>query len=73
MKKETRYRMIECTKICININDCLKATTSKNRFVTRLRATMIKLASVVKSLSYSDAWSYLVHRCELVHYRQDLF
>ena len=44
MKGKTKYRMIECTKICININYCYsKATISKNRFVTHLRATIIKI------------------------------
>ena len=56
MKEETKYRMIECTRICTNINYCFlsysKAIISKNRFVTHLRTTIIKLASVVKSLSY---------------------
>ena len=56
MKEETKYRMIECTRICTNINYCFlsysKAIISKNRFVTHLRTTIMKLASVVKSLSY---------------------
>ena len=47
MKEETKYRMIEYTNICIKhlyfFLYYSKATISKNRFVTHLRATIIKI------------------------------
>ena len=63
MKEETKYRMIECTRICININYCFlsysKAIISKNRFVTHLRTTIIKNWHQWSSHCHiSDAWHH---------------
>ena len=44
MKEETKYRMIEYTKNCLNTNYCYsKAIISKKLFVNHLRLTIIKI------------------------------
>ena len=74
---KTKYQMIEYRQILMNIPHCFYIIPSESFQKSIYNSPSSHDNKNCHQLSshchISDAWRYLVHRCELVHYCQDLF